>query len=156
MKSLFVAIVSLSAIAFADGPGAGPGPSPSDSFQMAHARYVDSVVAVHEAQDAQLFAALPDSIRPMIAAATQAWKVVALADTDQDDSQRIKTVDSLQTIFTRKRDSLLVLIKDATARDQVRTRVGVLEAVRADLKAKLEARKAEIAAKIAGMKAGTK
>jgi hypothetical protein len=101
---------------------------------------------------------MPDSIKPLIAAATQAWKAVTLADADQDMNQRAKTVDSLQGIFTQKRDSLLVLIKDSTARDQVRSRIAVLESVRADLKAKLEARKAEIAAKIAGMggKTGTK
>jgi hypothetical protein len=145
MRTLLIALAMASTVSFADGS------SPFDSFQVAHARYVDSVVVSHEAQDAELFAALPDSIKPMITAATQAWKAVALADADQDVNQRAKTVDSLQTIFSQKRDSLLVLIKDATAREQVRTRIAVLESVRADLKAKLEARKAEITAKIASM-----
>jgi hypothetical protein len=158
MRTILLTLSMLSGIALADGSATGATPPGSDSFQVAHTRYVDSVVVSHEAQDAELFAALPDSIKPLIAAATQAWKAVTLADADQDMNQRAKTVDSLQGIFTQKRDSLLVLIKDSTARDQVRSRIAVLESVRADLKAKLEARKAEIAAKIAGMggKTGTK
>jgi hypothetical protein len=152
MRTLLIALALASTASIADGT------TPFDSFQITHARYVDSVVVSHEAEDAQLFAALPDSIKPLIAAATQSWEAVTLAEADQDSNQRAKTVDSLQGIFSRKRDSLLVMIKDSVARGQVRLRIAILESVRADLKAKLEARKAEIAAKIASMggKTGTK
>jgi hypothetical protein len=158
MKTIVIALSMISGVSLANGPSKGQNSPPPDSFQLAHARYVDSFVIAHDAQDAELFAALPDSIKPRIAAATQAWKAVALAEANQDLNQRANTVDSLQGIFTRKRDSLLVMIKDSAARDQVRSRLAVLETVRADLKAKLEARKAEIAAKVAGMggKAGSK
>ncbi|HXP89755.1 MAG TPA: hypothetical protein VN931_02385 [Fibrobacteria bacterium] len=156
MKTILMALSVVSGVALADGSQSGPPSPPFDSFQVAQTRYVDSVVVSHEAQDAELFAALPDSIRPLIAAATQAWKAVALADADQDPNQRAKTVDSLKGIFTQKRDSLLVLIKDSATRDQIRTRIAILESVRTDLKAKLEARKEQIAAKIAGMKAASK
>ena len=139
MRNLIVAIVLVAGVCF------------SAPVKVNTAR-VDSAVTAQKIKDSILFSelrkAVPDSLRARVDSAQKVWKSIQPTNKKVD----AVVVDSLNKVFSEKRDSILSKIKDTAEAVKIKARIAVLEAERAELKAKLDARKSEIVSKILDLK----
>ena len=119
------------------------------TLNVIHQLKDDSIVAAHKVKDDSLFADLkkhtPDSLKIKIDEMGKSWVLA-------------NNIDSIKNVFANKRDSIISVIKknDTAAAAKIKARIAELESDRIALKVKLDARKAEIEAKIAEMKKNKK
>lgn len=180
MKSILTIAVLVAGHSFAANPSSGGSFGPiqvyqnlrdsamkADSLFIAlHGAERDSIERTEHQKDSVLFAnKLPDSVRAKIDAASKAFRERkdlgdALRSATTVDTLKLAEFragnDSLRRTWDAKRDSQIAKLKDPAIQSRVKARIAEIDRHRVESWARIEARRLEIAARIADLRARLK